>query len=197
MASTTVRGAPDTLEHYARFSASVVSGVVASLVGGLAMAVVMIVAFMTFQHTSLLYVLRPVGTFLYGDEMLVAPTAAMYLGAAAFHFGVAALWGIVFGFAAAILGVGESRGGALALGLVVGLTAQIVDINLVTPALLSQLWGSNLWAATVPPLYSWVGHLAFGASFVTAPRMFGPLWRRWSGRPDLPTTDHPRVHRLQ
>ena len=87
MASTRIGGAPVTTAHYARFSASLVAGFVASLVGGVAMAVVMVVAYMAFQHTSFLYALRPVGTFLYGDTMLTAPTPAMYVAATAFHFG--------------------------------------------------------------------------------------------------------------
>ena len=100
MPSTTSGGAPVTTAHYARFTASLVSGLVAALAGGVVMAVVMVVAFMLGQHTSFLFALRPIGTYLFGDRMLVAPTAGMYVAATAFHFGVCALWGIVFGLAA-------------------------------------------------------------------------------------------------
>ena len=72
MATTRIGGAPVTGAHYARLAASLVSGVVASLVGGVAMAVVMIVAFTTIRHTDLLYALRPIGAFLYGDRMFWA-----------------------------------------------------------------------------------------------------------------------------
>jgi hypothetical protein len=185
MASTRIGGASVTTAHYARFSASLVSGLVASLVGGVVMAVVMVVAYMTMQHTSFLYPLRPIGTFLYGDRMLVAPTAGMYAAATAFHFGICAIWGIVFAFAATLLRADKSFGGALILGIVIGLASQIVDINLVTPALMSSLWGQDLWTATVPPAYSWLGHVAFGLSFVVAPLIFRKLWVRWSGRGDV------------
>lgn len=192
MASTTIGGAPVTTAHYARFSASLVAGFVASLMGGVVMAVVMVVAYMAFQHTSFFYALRPIGSFLYGDTMLTAPTPAMYLAASAFHFGICAVWGIVFGFSAAILRVDRSVGGSLALGIVIGLASQIIDVNLVAPALQNRLWGTDLWTATVPPLYSWLGHIAFGLTFAIAPLMFRKLWLRWSGRSDL-LYDDPRI----
>lgn len=195
MNSTRIGGASVTTAHYSRFAASLVSGFIAAMAAGVVMAVVMVVAFAGFHQTSLLYALRPIGSYLFGDQMLVAPTPAMYLAAAAFHFGVCALWGIVFGFAATLLRVDKSLGGSLALGIVVGLTSQIVDINFVTPPLMSQLWGQDLWAATVPPLYSWVGHLFFGLTFVVAPLLFRTLWLRWSGREDL-LADDPRARQL-
>lgn len=185
MNSTRVGGAPVTIAHYARFSASLVSGFTASLIGGVLMAVVMVVAFMAFQHSSFLYALRPIGTFLFGDEMLVRPTAGMYLGAAAFHFGVCAVWGIIFAFAATLLRVDKSVGGSLALGVVIGLASQIVDVGFIAPALMNQFWGQDLWSATMPPAYSWLGHIVFGLSFGFAPLLFRPLWLRWSGRPEM------------
>jgi hypothetical protein len=192
MASTRIGGASVTTVYYARFSASLVSGLVASLVGGVAMAIVMVVAYMTMQHTSFLYPLRPIGAFLYGDRMLVAPSAGMYAAATGFHFGVCAIWGIVFAFAATLLRADKSFGGSLILGIVIGLASQIVDINFVTPPLMNSLWGQDLWTATVPPAYSWLGHVAFGLSFVIAPLIFRKLWVRWSGRGDV-LYDDPRI----
>src|SRR5215831_12383761 len=128
MDSTRIGGASVTTAHYARFSASLVSGFIAAMIGAVVMAIVMVVAYMVFQHSSLFYVLRPIGTFLYGDRILEAPTPAMYMAALAFHFGVCALWGIVFAFAATILRVDRSVGGSLALGVVIGLASQIIDV---------------------------------------------------------------------
>ena len=181
MATTRIGGAPVTGAHYARLAASLVSGVVASLVGGVAMAVVMIVAFTTIRHTGLLYALRPIGAFLYGDRMFWAPRPAMYVAAAALHFGVCALWGVVFAFVATLLRAEQSIGGALLVGIVVGLASQIIDISFVTPALMDSLWGEDLWTARVPAAYSWLGHVAFGLSFALAPLLFRGLWARWSG----------------
>jgi len=192
MASTTIGGAPVTTAHYARFSASLVAGFVTSLIGGAVMAVVMVVAYMAFQHSSFLYALRPIGAFLYGDTMLTAPTPAMYLAATAFHFGICAVWGIIFAFAATLLRVDGSVGGSLALGVVIGLASQIVDVNMIAPALMNRLWGTDLWTATVPPLYSWLGHIAFGLTFGLAPLLFRNLWLRWSGRSDV-LYDDPRI----
>ncbi len=192
MASTRIGGADVTTAHYARFAASLVSSFVAALLGGVLMALVMVVAYVAFRHTDVLYPLRPIGAFLYGDRMLTSPTAAMYVAAAAFHFGVCAIWGIVFAFAATLLRVDKSYGGALALGVVIGLAAEIIDVNLVAPALMRSLWGDDLWSATVPPLWSWLGHIVFGLSFVVMPAMFRGLWVRWSGRRDL-AYDDPRL----
>jgi hypothetical protein len=192
MVSTRIGGAPVTTAHYARFAASLVSGVVASLIGGVVMAIVMVVAYMAFKHTSFLYPLRPIGTFLYGSAMLSRPTAGMYVAATLFHFGICVIWGIVYGIAATLLRVDKSVGGALTLGLIVGLASQIIDVNLVTPAFMARVWGYNLWADTVPPLYSWVAHVAFGATFAIAPLLFRNLWLRWSGRADLIASD-PRI----
>ena len=192
MDSTRIGGAPVTTAHYARFSASLVAGFVTSLIGGAVMAVVMVVAYMAFQHSSFLYALRPIGAFLYGDTMLTAPTPAMYLAATAFHFGICAVWGIIFAFAATLLRVDGSVGGSLALGVVIGLASQIVDVNMIAPALMNRLWGTDLWTATVPPLYSWLGHIAFGLTFGLAPLLFRNLWLRWSGRSDV-LYDDPRI----
>jgi hypothetical protein len=185
MPSTTIGGVPVTTAHYARFSASLVSGLVASIAGGVVMAAVMVVAFVVGQHTSALFPLRPIGTYLFGDRMLVAPTAGMYAAAIAFHFAVCAIWGIVFAFAATLLRADKSFGGALVVGIIIGLASQIIDVNIVSPAWMAARWGQDLWTATVPPLYSWLGHVAFGLTFVIVPLMFRPLWLRWSGRSEI------------
>jgi hypothetical protein len=192
MASTRVGGAPVTTAHYARYAASLLSGCVAAVVGAVAMVLVMAIAFMAVERTSFFYALRPIGSILFGDEMLTAPTPAMYLAAAGLHFGIAIFWGLAYAVAATLLAIDKSKSGALALGLVVGLTAQIVDVNLIAPSLLQSLWGRDFWAAIVPPFVSWLGHVAFGASFVVAPALFPQLWLRFVGRGDL-LRDDPRL----
>lgn len=192
MATSRIGGAAVTTAHYARFAASLVSGFIAAMIGGVAMAIVMVVAFTAFRHTHLLYALKPIGAFLYGDRMFMAPSGAMYVAAAAFHFGVCAIWGIVFAFAATLIRADKSVGGSLVLGIVIGLASQIVDINFVAPAVMNTLWGEDLWTPTVPPAYSWLGHVAFGLSFAIAPLIFRGLWVRWSGRPDV-AYDDPRI----
>ena len=192
MATTRIGGVPVATAQSTRFAASLVSALVASLAGGVAMAIVMIVAFTAFQHTGFFYALRPIGSFLFGDRMLEAPTAAMYVGATAFHFGICLAWGIAFALVATLIRADKSIGGALVLGVVVGLFSQIVDIGLIAPPLQKALWGDDLWTATVPAAYSWLGHIAFGLTFVIAPLLFRPLWMRWSGRADV-LADDPRA----
>src|SRR6185437_892785 len=73
-------------------------------------------------------------------------------------FAFAAIWGVVFGLIAAALHDQASVGGALVLGIVIALAADIVDFAFV-PASVS--------AAT-----SFLAHVAFGATFVLAPLVF-------------------------
>jgi hypothetical protein len=181
MESTTIGGAPVTRVYYSRFSASLVSGVATAIVGGVVMAAVLVIAFMTVERTSFFYWLRPIGTFLYGDRMLVRPTPAMYAGAAALHFGIAALWGIVYAFAATFLRVDKSVGGSVALGIVIGLAAQILDVNIIAPALQERLFGYDMFTTTMRPSFIWLAHIAFGLTFGLAPLLFRKLWLRWSG----------------
>ncbi len=170
---TTTRVRPSvTTAASTRFAATLSSGVGAAIFGGIVMALVLIVAFMTIERTSFLYVLRPIGTLLYGDRMLVAPTAAMYAGAAALHFGIAIAWGLVYACMASLLRIEASPPGALLVGVVVGLAALIIDVQLLAPAIGNARWGDDLFTATMPPAFSWLGHVAFGASFVAAPRFY-------------------------
>ena len=102
MDTTRIGGAPVTKAHYARLAASLVASFIASMIGGAVMAVVMVVAYAAVHKMGLLYALRPIGALLYGDAMMTAPTPLMYVGAVAFHFGICAVWGIVFALAASL-----------------------------------------------------------------------------------------------
>lgn len=178
--SSKTGGAALLTADYARFAASLVSGFIAALIGGVAMAIVMVVAFTALRHTSPWYALQPIGAFLYGDRMFVAPTGAMYAAATALHFGVCAVWGILFAFAATLIRADQSIGGSLVLGIVIALASQIIDIGFVAPAVMNALWGQDLWTPTVPPAYSWLGHVAFGLCFAVAPLFFRRLWPRFA-----------------
>jgi hypothetical protein len=192
MATTTVGGAKVTTAHYARFSASLVSSVIASMVGAALMTIVLTVAFMRYEARPVYYPLQIIGTFLFGDLALKAPRWEIYPTAAALLFGVCAVWGIVYAFAATQLRVDKSVGGSVVLGLIIGLASQIVDVELITPTVMNRLWGNNLWAENVPPIFSWLGHIIFGLSFVVFPFVFRRLWIRYSGRKDL-LAAHPHL----
>jgi hypothetical protein len=190
--TTTVGGAKVTTAHYARFSASLVASVIASMVGATLMAIVLTVAFLRYDGRPLYYPLQIIGTFLFGDVSLISPRWEIYPTAAALHFGVCAFWGLAFAFAATRLRVDKSIGGSIMLGLVVGTASQIVDIDLIAPALQNRLWGHDLWSENVPPVFSWLGHIVFGLSFAVFPFVFRRLWIRFSGRKDL-LAAHPRI----
>jgi hypothetical protein len=192
MATKTVGGAPVTTAHYARFSASLVAGVIASMIGATLMAIVMIVAFTRYDGRPLYYPLEIVGTFLFGDISMLSPRWEIYPTAAALHFGVCAMWGMGYAFAATLLRVDKSIVYALLLGLVVGQTALLVDIDLIAPALQNRLWGHDLWTENVPPIFSWLAHVVFGLSLGFFPFVFRPLWIRFSGRQDL-LAAHPHL----
>lgn len=114
-----------------RIGASIASGLAASLVGGVVMAALMLVA------------RQPV------DASLI---------------GICALWGVVFAFAATLLRAEASVGGALLIGVVIGLASDIFDVR-----------------TTTAPAWRWLGHVAFGLSVALAPLLFRGLWARRSG----------------
>ena len=192
MATTTVGGAPVTTAHYARFAASLVAGVIASMIGATLMAVVMTVAFLRYDGRPIYYPLQIIGTFLFGDLSVIAPRWEIYPTAAALLFGTCAVWGIGYAFAATRLRVDKSIGASLVLGLVFGLASQLVDIDLIAPALMHRLWGHDLWIENVPPMFSWLGHVVFGLSLGSFPFIFRRLWIRFAGRKDL-LAAHPHL----
>lgn len=192
MATTTVGGAPVTTAHYARFAASVVAGLIAAMMGAALMAVVMTVAFLRYDGRPLYYPLQLIGTFLFGDVSMIAPRWEIYPTAAALLFGTCGLWGLVYAFVASRLRVTASVGGALLLGVVVGLASQLVDIDLIAPALMNRMWGHDLWIENVPPVFSWLGHIMFGLMLGSYPFLFRSFWIRFSGRQDL-LAAHPHL----
>ncbi len=193
MATTSrIGGTNVTTAAAARWSASMLASFAASQIGGAIMAVVLGAIYVTAFHTQLLQPLNIIASYRYGEPAIYSLHAMGYAWAFAFHLAVCAAWGIVYGLLATSLRVDASKWAPVALGVAIGLASQIVDINLVTPVLMVNLHGHNLWAENVPTWVSWVGHLAFGLGFATFPVMFRSLWLRWSGRGDL-LRDDPRI----
>ena len=57
-----------------------------------------------------------------------------------------------------------------------------------------NVWGHDIWTETVPPLYSWLGHVAFGFCFALTPLFFRRLWVRFGGRDEEEVMfDDPRI----
>ena len=176
----------------ARWSASMLSAVIASVIGGTIMAAVMALVYAFAYSKPLLYPLQVIGSYRYGDNALIAMPPIAYLWALAFHFGVCILWGVAYGILATAMRVDKAVWAPIALGVAIGLASQLVDINLVTPALMQHLHGHNLWMENVPAWLSWVGHVAFGLSFAFFVPIFRSLWLRFVHRSDLLWND-PRI----
>ena len=77
----------------------------------------------------------------------------------------------------------------MALGLVVGLAAYLVDVHLIAPAVMNRAYGTDLWAENIPRFAAWLGHIVFGLCFATYNRVFRPMWLRMSGHGDLLAED--------
>jgi hypothetical protein len=195
MATTTTRigGVPSSGVEPARYAASIVSGLIASQIGAIVMAIFMFAVYPTVFGTRLFYPLDVIGSYLYGERALAVGLGAVgRLWALCFHIGVCATWGIMFALLATLLRVDKTVWGPVVLGVCIGLAAQLVDINLITPPLMHTLHGVDLWAMTVPAWVSWVGHILFGLSFASFTPMFRRLWLRMVGREDLLWND-PRI----
>ena len=190
--TTRIGGTNVTTAHAARWSASMLSAFIASQVGGVLMALTLAGWFVVADNATLLHPLRVIATFRYGERAMYELTTSGFLWAAAFHAGVCAAWGILFGFLATTLRVDKSLWGPTVLGLAIGLGSQIVDVNIVTPVAMEALHGHDLWADHVPPAASWAAHLAFGLGFSSFTPIFRRLWLRWVGRGDLLAGD-PRL----
>jgi hypothetical protein len=152
----------------------------------------MTVWFVLVPRTTPLQPLNVIATLRYGEGALLVLPATGYLWALAFHAGMAALWGMVYGLLATALRVDKSAWGPIVLGLVIGLAAQIVDVNLLSPAVFGGLWGHDIWRENVSPIASWVAHIAFGLGFCAFPTIFRRLWLRFVGRQDI-LADDPRI----
>jgi hypothetical protein len=190
--TTRIGGTNVTTAQAARWSASMLSAFIASQVGGALMAVFLCAWYVAAYNTYLFHPLNIIATFRYGEPALYNLHAAGYLWAVAFHLGVCALWGLAYGLLATALRVDKNKWAPLALGLAIGLASHIVDINLVTPALMANLHGHNIWAENVTPLAGWLGHIVFGLGFAVFPPLFRKLWLRFANRQDLLASD-PRI----
>lgn len=193
MATTTrVGGTNVTTAAAARWSASLLSALISAMVGGAVWLLSMMAWFSAIPRTRVQQPLNVIATLAYGESALFVLSPAGYLWALAFHIGLAALWGMVFGVVATAIRVDKSAWAPLVLGVVVGLAAQIIDVNLLAPAVFGGLFGHDIWRENVSPAASWIAHVGFGLGFCVFPSVFRTLWLRFVGREDILAED-PRV----
>jgi hypothetical protein len=161
-------------------------GLVAGQVAGLAMAAVLMGLFAAFLGESPFRPLHVIGESFSGDAAgrLTGPASAV-LGILIHQLGPSLFWGAVFGLLVWVYR--PRRGGALLmLGILVGALAEVIDVDVILPAL-SQTHASVLgtislhvtdsWSERVPVLVSWLAHLAFGVGLSVYPWRYDPLAR--------------------
>lgn len=193
MATTTrVGGTHVTTAAAARWSASLLSALISAMVGGAVWLLAMMAWFAVVPRTPIQQPLNVIATLRYGEAALFSLPASGYLWALAFHLGLAALWGMLYGVLATALRVDKSAWAPLVLGVIIGLAAQIIDVNLLSPAVFGGLYGHDIWRENVAPAASWIAHVGFGLGFAVFPSVFRSLWLRFAGRQDILAED-PRI----
>jgi hypothetical protein len=189
MATTTrIGGTNVTTALSARWAASMLAALAASQIGGLAMLAFWIALYALAFHAPAAP-LQVIAAFAYGMQPL---SVLAYVWATAALLGTCAMWGVVYSLFATALRVDKSRWAPLVLGLIVGLLAHLVGVNLLTPQLMRAMYGHNYWLENMAPAVSWAGYILFGLGFAAFPPIFRSLWLRFAGRRDLLAHD-PRI----
>jgi hypothetical protein len=152
----------------------ILAGIVSGQVAGLIMAVAMIGVFTFFLGTAWYHPVQVIGAFAFGDAALPGTFHLPgFLAGLVIHQAVATLlWSLPFGLLMNKLE--HSTLNVLAVGLMIGVLSQVIDVTFIVPALMNGLHGHNIWAENVPNSWSWIAHLVFGIGFTT----FLPIWRR-------------------
>lgn len=182
MAVTTWRGRVMPVPPVVR---DVGAGVVSGIVAGLLASGVLVVSFMFFSGRGPLYPFQLVGSFIAGDTAMGELNVFGALLGMAILGVVAIGWSTLFGLAANVF---EARRGwnLVILCAALAVVAQLVDLHLLTPLWLNNVFGHNVWAAEVPPVVGWAVHLVFGAGLLVFPQVYEVLWgvrpKNWYGR---------------
>jgi len=161
------------------------TGARAGVAAGLAMGVGLMGLATTLLGRSPFYPLAVIAASVTGTGATGPVTLrAVLLGVFVHLAGPSACWGAVFGLVIWVLRPKRSVGLAW-LGLVVGATAQVVDINILIPALahsvviadIIPLRVNDIWAERIPSTVSWIAHLVFGFGLSLYPWRFDPAVR--------------------
>lgn len=149
-------------------SKPILSGVITGQVGGLIMAVVVMIVFAVFLGKSPLYPVQVIGSMVFGEAALPDfHLGALLAGLVLHQAGPALLWGFIYGLAAKKMNT-ETTGQALGLGIGLGIVS-MVGPYLLIPFLMNTLHGVDIWNREVPIFWDWAAHLVFGASFALYP----------------------------
>ncbi|MEW5848137.1 MAG: hypothetical protein AB2A00_04955 [Myxococcota bacterium] len=138
------------------------AGAITGELAGVVMMTVLVVAFPLAMGRSPLVPLQVIGAFVFGDTATEAAHLPSLVAAVVLHLmGPSLLWGLVAGALVFALNVRRFPS-LLPLGLMVGVLAQVVDVNMVLPPAFQALHGHNIWAENIPTFWSWVAHVVYG-----------------------------------
>jgi hypothetical protein len=139
-----------------------VPAIITGQLAGLVMAVVVVIVFVVFLGKGPLYPVQVIGSLLFGDAALQGTHVGAVVAGLLLHQGGPALfWSLVFGLVVHTWSIdGAAR--LTALGIVIGLASQLVDVNLLLPPIMRALHGHDIWAAEVPAFWSWAAHVVYG-----------------------------------
>lgn len=80
------------------------------------------------------------------------------------QLGPVVLWARLYGLLLGFRSTPPSLSLSLAVGLLVGLIALLLDVFLLLPPVLSQMHGANVWAENVPRGMAAIAHAVYGAT---------------------------------
>lgn len=158
-------------------SRDLAAGGLSGIIAGLVLAAVLMLVFALFLGRTLIFPLQVIGSTAYGDGALQSATAPVILVGLVLHLAVSIFWGLVFGAVVHALQIREGSR-LLMLGIVIGLLAQVLDANFIVPRVFDAAHGHNIWGEQVPQMWSWIGHIAYGATLAVFPwafRKLGPV----------------------
>lgn len=143
------------------------SGALAGEAAGLVMAVVMMLVFAFALGKSPLFPVQVIGSFVFGDRAIEGfNSSAIVTGLLLHQLGPSLFWGLALGWMTYAFETHRGMG-LVMLGLFTGILSQIMDVNVILPAVYQGLHGHDIWAEQVPLFWSWMAHLAYGLGLVS------------------------------
>lgn len=152
-----------------RLSRDLFAAIITGQISGLIMAVVVMLVFTIFLGKGPLYPVQVIGSVIFGDAALVGFHLPAFLAGLVLHqAGPALFWAVAFGLLVSTVEIRDGLG-LLAIGALIGLLSQVVDVMIVLPPVMKALHGHDLWAEQVPAFWSWAAHLVYGLGLALFP----------------------------
>lgn len=146
------------------FQRDIVAAVVTGQIAGLTMLGSMMIAHAIFFGGDAWMPLRVIGSIVLGETSLRGDATTLLAGFLMHQFVVTLAWSVVFGVLVRVTGLRHGAGIA-ALGPMVGMASQLVDVGALVPS--SVLQAS--WTAELLGMTSWFWHVVFGVTLCAFP----------------------------